>query len=105
MTAYITTEIINANPRRIAVSLNRFLSMTKSPRFSEYDARSSDVKRRMNAVTAIHRLMSQKDSGNFILLYLQILIRDSYVLRTLSSAVSICAKPGIYVFEISLSCS
>jgi len=59
------TVAINATPRANAASLIRVFSMTKSPKMSEYGAKSSEVTSRMIAMTAIQRLMSQRERGKY----------------------------------------
>jgi len=59
------TVAMNAAPKASAASLSRVFSMTKSPKMSEYGARSSDVTSSMIAVTAIQRLMSQRERGKY----------------------------------------
>lgn len=59
----MATVIRNNNPIVNAAYFNRFWLISLFV-FPEYDETSSDVASRIRAVTAIHRLMSQKFNGN-----------------------------------------
>jgi len=60
------TVIINPVPRPKAISLRRFFSSTIFPAYPVAEDISSDVIRRIIAITASHKLMSDMVMGKFI---------------------------------------
>lgn len=62
-----TTVIMKARPVPMAMSLSRVLSIAMSLRISVLEERNSEVMRRIMAVTASQRPISEVVSGKFIL--------------------------------------
>lgn len=62
----IITVIMKPVPNANATSLNRFFSITMFPEYPVEEDSSSEVIRRIIAVTASHRLTSDIDNGKFI---------------------------------------
>jgi len=67
----ITTVARKARPQPRAASLKRFFSILKYTEYFGEEQRSSDVKMRITAVIASHKLMSDSESGNCISLDLE----------------------------------
>lgn len=66
MIAWTKIVATNVAPKESATTLKRFFSITKSPNCSENGDKNSDVIRSIMAVTAIQRLISERDKGNAI---------------------------------------
>ena len=62
----MTTVAINPIPKANATSLRRFFCIMMLLKYPVAEDISSDVIRRMIAITANHRLMSDRDRGKFI---------------------------------------
>jgi hypothetical protein len=60
-----------ARPQPRAANLRRFFSILKYTEYFGEEKRSSDVRIRITAVTASHKLISESESGNCINLDLE----------------------------------
>ena len=81
-----SVETVSAMFRSFFLLISRFV-------FPKYGEMSSDVVSRIMAVTASHRLMSQKDSGKSIVLFLYDLVAGFYNVAVFG-ALDVCYSYG-----------